>query len=249
MERNTLIALGALFLVFSTAASADVTVQQALADGCYDNAEMQGIIEAGKNTQPQGTRTLENEEKLTSTYGGKITHSRVTAPGTWVYRAYEGPETNNWHVQKLKEGIIYSKGQNSRDKFVRDHHSAEAFWNADGPDLLDPKHSFGSATYITMRLLAIQSSDTPPSQFVSFALDYNTTKTFGDAVYALQVNPDSQILGLVDCKREKGEVQVQVLGGKTFAPLYRKVRNENDWKRYDQNSKLWVSVPKGTVPE
>ena len=100
-----------------------------------------------------------------------------------------------------------------------------------------------------MRLLALQSSDTPQSQFVSFALDYATTGTFGEAVYALQVNPNSPILGLVNCKTAGGEVQVQILGGTTFDTLYRKLRTESVWKRYDRKNDTWIAVPNGTVPE
>jgi hypothetical protein len=249
MRRNTLAVVGMAFFAFSAVVSADVTIKQALADGCFDTSEMRGIIEAGKKTEPQGSRTLEQEEKLTSDYGQKITNSKVTAPGTWVYRAYEGPGALNWHVRKLLAGEIYSKGQNDLDKYVSRGGRPEDYWKIDGPDLLKKGSSFSSSTYITMRLLALQSSDVPPSQFVTFALNYDTAKSFGQAVYALQVNPNSQILGLVNCKQSGGEVQFQILGGTTFQTLYRKVLNEEKWKRYDRKSEQWVEVPNGTVPE
>jgi hypothetical protein len=247
MKRNNATIFAALGFICSTAAFADVTVSQALSGGCYDNDEMRGNIDFAKAARPIGSRTLEKENELTSTYGGKITYSRVTAPATWVYRAYEGATTNNWHVKKLKAGVIYSKAQNGLDKFVAEGRKPAEYWAIDGPDL----HQLGfvGAIYTTMRLLAIQSSDTPQSQFVSFALDYATTGTFGDAVYALQVNPDSPILGLVDCKTKGGEVQVQILGGKTFDTLYRKLRTESVWKRYDRQNDTWIAVPNGTVPE
>lgn len=247
MKRNISTLFAAMGFICSTAVFADVTVQQALSGGCYDNHEMSEIIGTAKAGKPIGRRTLEKENELTSTYGGKITDSRVTAPATWVYRAYEGPDTNNWHVQKLKEGVIYAKAQNDLEKYIKRGGTPEEYWAVDGPDLHEP--GFSSATYTTMRLLALQSSDTPKSQFVSFALDYATTGTFGEAVYALQVNPNSPILGLVNCKTPGGEVQVQILGGTTFNTLYRKVRTEKDWKRYNRDTQQWVTVPKGTVPE
>lgn len=249
MLRKKLAILSAAFLVFSAAASADVTVQQALADGCYSTSEMKEIIRVGEGTFPAESVTLEKSKALlVSEYGQKITTSKVTAAGTWVYRGYETPGTDNWHVRKLLEGVIYSKGQNSRDKFVKGGGSAEAFWQTNGPDLLKPESSFPSATYITMRLLALQTSDTPPSQFVSFALNYKTAAEFGEAVYAFQVNPNSQILGLVNCKLG-GEFQFQIIGGTRFETLYRKNRGEADWKKYNPASKTWTVVPKGTVPE
>lgn len=247
MERNAATLFAVVGFLCSATVLADVTVKQALSQGCYDNEEMRKNIDAAKAASPIGTRTLEKEKELTSSYGDKITYARVTAPDTWVYRAYEGANTNNWHVSKLKEGVIYSKAQNEVQRYIRDGHTAADFWLRDGPDLHTP--GLASAIYTTMRLLALQSSDTPQSQFVSFALDYATTGTFGDAVYALQVNPDSPILGLVDCKTAKGEVQVQILGGKTFDTLYRKLRSEHTWKRYDRNTQQWIAVSNGTVPE
>lgn len=247
MKRNISTLFFALGFICSTTVFADVTVQQALSAGCYDTQEMRGIIDTAKAGKPMGSRTLEKENELTSSYGGKITDTRVTAPATWVYRAYESADTNNWHVQKLKAGVIYSKAQNDLDKYVKGGGTPQEYWAIDGPDL----HALGfnGATYTTMRLLALQSSDTPKSQFVSFALDYATTGTFGDAVYALQVNPNSPILGLVNCKTPGGEVQFQILGGTTFNTLYRKVRTDKDWKRYNRDTDQWVTVPKGTVPE
>ncbi|MBJ2247428.1 MULTISPECIES: hypothetical protein [Pseudomonas] len=247
MKRNVSTLVAAMGFICSTAVFADVTVQQALNAGCYDNQQMREIIDTAKAGKPIGSRTLEKENELTSTYGAKITDSRVTAPATWVYRAYEGADTNNWHVQKLKAGVIYAKAQNDLDKYIKNGGTPEKYWAIDGPDLHQP--DFPSATYTTMRLLALQSSDTPQSQFVSFALDYATTGTFGEAVYALQVNPNSPILGLVNCKTAGGEVQVQILGGTTFDTLYRKLRTESVWKRYDRKTDTWIAVPNGTVPE
>lgn len=249
MKRNMPTLFAAMALIASTAACADVTVQEALAGGCYSKDEVKGIIDTAKAGKPMGSRTLEKENELTSNYGEKITYSKVTAPATWVYRAYEGATTDNWHVQKLKAGVIYSKAQNDLDKYVERGGKPKDYWDIDGPDLHASGTQFPSATLTTMRLLAIQSSDTPKSQFVSFALDYETTKTFGEAVYALQVNPNSQILGLVDCRTKGGEVQVQILGGTKFEKLYRKIKNETNWKLYNRDTKLWVAVPNGTVPE
>lgn len=247
MKRNTATLFAAMGFICSTAVFAETTAKQAIADGCYDNNEMRVIIDTAKAAKPIGSRTLEKEKELTSTYGGKITYSRVTVPTTWVYRAYEGADTNNWHVQQLKKGVIYAKAQNDLDKFISRGGTAEAYWAVDGPDL----HALGfvGAIYTTMRLLAIQSSDTPQSQFVSFALDLATTGTFGEAVYALQVNPNSPVLGLVNCGLKGGEVQVQILGGTTFDTLYRKLRTESVWKRYDRGTETWIAVSNGTVPE
>ncbi|MDW8838625.1 hypothetical protein ORA50_00010 [Pseudomonas carnis] len=119
MKRNISTLFAALGFICSTTVFADVTVQQALSAGCYDTQEMRGIIDTAKAGKPMGSRTLEKENELTSSYGGKITDTRVTAPATWVYRAYESADTNNWHVQKLKAGVIYSKAQNDLDKYLR----------------------------------------------------------------------------------------------------------------------------------
>ena len=243
------VCVGALF-IFAGSAYAGVTVQQAIREGCYTSAQAKEIIAQGERSTPMGTVTLEKAKLYLERVNDRsVTRTKVTAPETWVYRGYD--DASNWHTEELLDGVIYSKGQNARDKAIRRGISEKSFWGKNGPQLRHEASSVGSfpgePTYFMMRLLAIQTSDTPPSQFVSFALNYKLASEFGEVVYALQVNPDSPVLGLQNCNL-KGEYQVQILGGTTFGVLYKKKRGQN-WERYDRSNRVWGPVASGTVPE
>ncbi|GGC18480.1 hypothetical protein [Dickeya fangzhongdai] len=239
-----------IFSTFIGSTYAGVTVEQAIRDGCYTSDQVRDLIEIGEKNKPMGTVTLNKAKaNLTSSEDRSITRTKVTAPETWVYRGYE--DADNWHTNELLYGVIYSKGQNARDKAIRRGISESDFWSKNGPQL-ELKHpgtdmSPSESTYFMMRLLSIKTSDTPPSQFVSFALNYKLASEFGEVVYALQVNPDSPILGLRNCTLN-GEYQFQILGGTRFNTLYKKHRGK-EWQRYNRDANTWQSVPKGTVPE
>lgn len=223
-----------------SAAGSSVTVQQAVRTGCYSDTQLRAVFDVAKF--PSGSVT---ERKIKSYFYEQgsfpdrgVTKARVNAL-TWVYRGYKDKTTDNWHVQKLLAGVLYSKAQNRVDQGKMD-------WSLNGPQLSPGDFEGRNPAVLAMRLLAIQTSDTPPSQFISVALDYEVAKTFGQVVYAFQVRPDSELLGLRNCRLGGGEDQLQIAGGTPISNLHRRVRGES-WTRYDQATKQWVPIT-GTFP-
>lgn len=220
------------------AGSSSVTIQQAIRDGCYSAGQLRALFDAatfsGRITKSQIDLYFYN-----GTFpDNSVTKMRVNAP-TWVYRGYGEKDADNWHVRKLKQGILYSKAQNRVDQGKMD-------WNDNGPQLSFPSGLTGrNPTVIAMRLLAIQSSDKPTSQFNSVALDYDVAKSFGNIVYAFLVQPDSEILGLRDC-RLGGEDQLQIAGGTTISKLHRRVQG-GLWMKYDAQTNSWIDIT-GSFP-
>lgn len=229
---------------------AAVTTQQALRDGCYTDSQIAAFVAQGEASPNIGSITLESaKSNLRSAMGGSVTKMKVNAADTWVFRGYGKEETDNWHTKKLLQGVIYSNGQNRRDIAVKKDPGGEPeYWERMGPNLKSDHISPANQISLMMRLLSIKTSYGPPSQFVSFAVSYKIASGFGDVVYAFQVNPDSPVLGVVDCKLN-GEDQFQILGGTLISsPIYRKSRKDSHWKKYDRNSGRWNIVTSGETP-
>src|SRR5262249_12975887 len=140
-----------------------------------------------------------------SSFGdNKTTKVYVTAPDTWMFRGYNGPDDSP-HVAAMKQGRLYSKANMRLDKELARGGEPPSqiisdFWERFGPNVQPIADNGRNPTTIVLRILAIQTSDTPPSQFISVALDHATAKTFGDPVYAFQGSPNSPLLGLVNCQ-------------------------------------------------
>lgn len=217
-----------------SAAGSSVTVQQAIRNGCYSAAQVRAIFDAATFTSGSVTK-----QKIDSYfYQGSFpdqgtTKARVNAV-TWVYRGYGEKNTEDLHVRKLLAGVLYSKAQNRVDKNRMD-------WSAQGPELLPGDFTARNPAVLAMRLLATKTSDTPASQFNSVALDYNIASGFGTVVYAFQVRPDSEVLGLQGCRLGKGEDQLQIAGGTSISNLHRRVRG-SDWMKYNQATGGWAPI-------
>ena len=96
------------------------------------------------------------------------------------------------------------------------------------------------------RILATKNSNTPPSQFVSHALDYQTASRFAQSkfVFAYKIIPNSPLLGIHDSAIiGKGEEQYQILGGTKITELYRcpAIGQGKKWEKYNFSEKSWKS--------
>lgn len=100
-----------------------------------------------------------------------------------------------------------------------------------------------------LRTLSTKSSDTPPSQFVSHALDYKTAEAFaksGTDVFAYKIIPNSPLLGLKDGSTVgEGEDQFQILGGTEIIKLFR--FKDKRWEQYNFETKKWPQTSKRPV--
>lgn len=235
-----------IFFLLSNVAEAGVTIREAIRGGCYGGQQIKAIYDV---VVGDGLGSV-TRQKMKYYFSGSfsdnaITKNRVTAPDTWVFRGDDAPDSSV-RIQKLKEGFLYSKAQKRVDDLRRQGGNISEFWQSNGPELKKNEADIRNPLFLMMRLLAIQTSDTPPSQFISVGLTLDTASTFGDPVYAFQVNPDSPILGIRNCQ-VSGEDQFQILGGTEIQALHRKRRAISKWEKYDSKTKGWVEI-NGRIP-
>lgn len=80
-----------------------------------------------------------------------------------------------------------------------------------------------------LRIAAVSDSSQPVSQFTSNAFNMETATLFGKKIYAYDVCPNSEFLGI-----ESKECQCQILNGTPIESLYR--FENNTWQEFDFNS-------------
>ncbi len=211
-----------------TCAVFTTTVQSAIRSGCRTKANIDALVTQTLSRPDLGEMT---RAKLTefSRRGDWATFAVVTDSDTWGYRA----ATILGEVNKLKQGRLTSK---SARQLSRWSGPVAEFWASYGPDMSAPQHD---ATSLSLQMLATSSSDEPPSQFVSVALDYSVASGFGDPVYRFQLNPQSPVLGLSNCQKV-GEVQIQPPGGTPIRNLQRFDRTKGYWEKYQAG--VWVQI-------
>ncbi|WP_163995466.1 hypothetical protein [Pyxidicoccus caerfyrddinensis] len=207
-----------------------VTVNQALAAGCRGKADIDTLVSQTLARSDLGTTT---RTKLSSFSGGDgwATRVDVTDPDTWGYRA----ATIGGEEAKLTAGQLTSKSERRLSRWTG---TPAEFWASYGPQV---NTSQRDATSLSLQMLATSSSDEPPSQFVSVALDYAVASGFGNVVYRFQLNPQSPLLGLRDCKMA-GEVQIQPPGGTPIRNLQRFDKTKGYWEKYQAG--VWVKMDK-----
>jgi hypothetical protein len=210
------------------------SVNAALRDGCFSREALQSIRDATLQRTNLGTITRRKLEDYTPR-DQWATRFYVTDPNTPAYRAPTIPNED----MSLTSGHLISKAQNKVSKLSPDQVSG--FWARNGP-LLGPTAPPDLKLELALRMLATSSSDEPPSQFVSVALDFRVAEGFGnDVIYKFYLAPDSPILGLRQCDRTKGgELQFQVPGGTPIHLLQRyhrpKNRQEGYWEKWESGA-------------
>lgn len=143
-------------------------------------------------------------------------------------------------IEHLEYGHIYSKAEHRAKR-------SPIYWDVNKPKIQwDTQNSTQSAYTNILRLLAIQSSYDPASQFVSHALDYETALRFDGNIYAYKIKPRSPLLGLKEKYKIGGEVQFQILGGTEITELYRLNNDKKIWEVYHSGSKAsrWFATAK-----
>ena len=210
---------------------APVTVDQALANGCRTPADITDIVNTALSHSNLGTNT---RTKLTMFRGTDqwVTRSDVTDPNTWGYRA----ATIIQEEAKLMEGRLTTKAERRVGQYPPGSPDIDEFWSLNGPRL-DP--AARDSTSLALQMLATSSSDNPPSQFASVALDYSVAAAFGNIVYRFQLDPQSPVLGLRDCQN-RGEVQIQPAGGTPIRNLQRFDIRKRYWERLQSGQ--WVRM-------
>lgn len=209
-----------------------VTVAQALAAGCRSEADVTAIVNEALSNTDLGTTT---RTKLTTfkPSGGWATRLDVTDPDTWVYRA----ATIIGEEAKLTQGRLTSKAERRLQRAG----DVYEFWKAYGPQVDGTQRD---STSLALQMLATSSSDEPPSQFASVALDFSVASGFGNIIYRFQLNPQSPVLGLGNCKTS-GEVQLQPPGGTPIRNLRRYDRSKGYWEQYKAG--VWVQIYKDEI--
>jgi hypothetical protein len=240
----------AIVLSICVPCDAASTIEQALRNGCYTGAQTRALLD---KALPQINGTLTRQRLDYNFPDGSgfadnvITKDYVTSAETWVFRGYDGPDTSP-HIMALKQGSLISKSKMQLDKRIAkggqpEEQIIKEFWDQNGPNVATLDDSGRNPITILLRLLAIKSSDVPASQYISVAVDFATAASFGNPVYAFQVNPHSPLLGLVGCRLE-GEFQLQIPNGTAIANLHRRFRN-GPWEKYNPSLGQWAPVDHG----
>lgn len=214
-----------------SAAPKRVSVAQAVAGGCRTAAEVSSVVSSTLGRGDLGTKTRAKLGEFRVT-GDWVTKVLVTDPDTWGYRATNIPSEE----QKLTAGNLASKAERRLSKLTGPQ--VTEFWRSNGPQVSINQQD---SLTLSLQMLATASSDEPPSQFSSVALDFGVASRFGDIVYRFQLKPQSPVLGLRGCKLI-GEVQIQPPGGTPIRNLHRYDQRKRYWERYEAG--VWLKVEK-----
>lgn len=213
-----------------------VTVQDALAAGCRPESSIAAIMTSAASAPNLGSDTkkkLSDWQDGHSATSGWMTTLDVTDPETALYRATTRAEED----AAFLSGNLVSKAQMALKK-LKPSQTPEWFWGKNGPELTDPTIRNDSA--LAFQVLALSTSDSPRSQFLSVALDFQTAASFGNIVYAFRANPNSPILGMKSCSLGSGEVQFQV-PPEPITHVRKYVKSEDAW--YAPVNGAWVKQP------
>lgn len=229
-----------------------ISIKQALASGCRGKDNLWQKISYALQNSDIGDVTAQKLKDLLDNLSRKDNWSTwryVTDPNTWGFRSPTIPG----EVAVMKQGRLISKAQRRVSK-IEDNEKIKQFWESNGPNIV-PSHisenimSWHNALSFSLQILSTSSSDFPPSQFVSVALDESVASAFMKekpedyrAVYKFQMNPQSPIFGMRDCSLKGGEVQLQVPGGTPIYNLQRKRSGEAYWEEYKNEN--WSKVDK-----
>lgn len=214
-----------------SAAPPPVTVDQAVAGGCRTQSDVSSIVQSTLTRGDLGT-TTRTKLSAFNPGGDWATKAWVTDPDTWGFRAATIPGEED----KLTAGNLTSKALRRISRLSGP--DVISFWRANGPQVAPSQRD---SLTLSLQMLATSSSDEPPSQFVSVALDYAVASGFGNIVYRFQLNPQSPVLGLRACQKG-GEVQIQPPGGTPIRRLARFDRTKGYWERYEAG--VWIRMGK-----
>jgi hypothetical protein len=222
-------------ITFTLVNKNQVDLATALQSDCWAPQDAENKVASLPEYSDVGSvSTAVAKQYATSSY---VTKLLVTQP-MWGFRA---PTFSRNEEGAMRNGTLLSKMANYLA--TRDSDGRAAAWSLWGP----PIEGGAGPVTLPLRLLAIGSSDVPRSQLVSVALDYATAArygTVGNYVYAFQITPDSEILGLRTCGTVTGgEIQVQPLGG---TPIWNLMRSSNGIAWTAWNGSAWV--PSAIVP-
>lgn len=208
------------------------SLTEAVKGDCFSKNDMSSMLEKTLTATEPGSVCERNLKiKANDIIDSHVTKKYVNTP-QYVFRGATISGEQKYIMENRK---ILSKAQKRGLKYA--------------PVIDKDKQNTEQYEYSTiLRTLAIKSSDTPASQFVSHAVDYKTAEAFsnsGTNVFAYKIIPNSPFLGLPEEHRVGGEDQFQILGGTEIIKLFQ-FRNKR-WEQYDFNSGTWTQTHKRPV--
>lgn len=211
---------------FGNCTAPNLTAAMAISAGCRTDASVQAIIDETLKTATLGDVTKQQID-LFRPRDGWMTTLLVTDPNTWGYRGLKNPT----EIESMQAGKLQSKAERRVAK------RGPAIWDVSGPEI---PYGTANSTSLTLQMIALSSSDTPVSQFLSIALDYKVASEFtSEYVYRFQMTPNSPILGLRGCTiAAGGENQYQVPGKTPITNLARRHVTNSYWELYTDGK--WV---------
>lgn len=200
-----------------------ISLMKAVDSGCISKRTLEKMHKrTTKAVTPKSVcaRALKNQKE--SIIGSLVTSLCVTTPQC-VFRSPLAKEVK--YIEETGKTL---------SKVIRDGDETQ-------PIITQEDQNGKQFDYATiLRILATKSSAEPKSQFSSFALDFKTASSFGDNVYAVNLIPNSPLLGLgQENKLGTGEDQFQILGGTPVIELYRLISPSKFWQVYDFKKKKW----------
>jgi hypothetical protein len=210
-----------------------VDLATALAGPCYAPDDNNNIMQFLPLYSDVGSVTLTQANAFRSAV---YTSQLQVTTEVWGFRA---PTFFAGESVAMQRGFLLSKAMRTL-RTSDDAAARAAFWLKNGPRISEGPDA--AAQLLGLRLLATAKSDTPRSQTVSVALNYETASTFrqpwDDYVYAFRFVPGSEVFGRTTCTaiNPAGELQFQPVGGTTVYDLMRSADgvtwtawNGSDW--------------------
>lgn len=209
------------------------SLEGAVKGGCFNKEELRSMVEKTLDATEEGSvcrREIEaRAQQIQETY---LTRQYVNTL-QYVFRGPTIPREQEYIMENRKILSKAQKRQNLLKPIIK----------------VDSQNTEQYEYSMVLRALAIKSSDVPPSQFVSHALDYATAERFaarGKCVFAYKLVPNSPLLGF---KKEgvvgEGEDQFQILGGTEITKLFRFI--DEHWEQYDFTAKAWSKTGKRPI--